>query len=415
MIVTEKLLDKISFEHGSSFYLLDSERFKCNFIELTNSFRKYYKNTSIAYSYKTNYVPRYCKIVNELGGYAEIVSSMEMSLALKLGVPAKKIFFNGPYKEINYVIQLLKNGGVVNIDSIEELMSIISFANNHKGGPFKVGIRCNFDIKNDTISRFGIDVESNAFIEIIDKIENHPNLKLVGLHCHFPNRNIESWRYRTLGMISVIDRFFKDKMHNLEQISLGGGIYGHMPDDLKSQFPFEVPNFDDYAQESAKVLDNYINKNFGDYRPLLIIEPGTALVADALRYACRINSIKNIRGRFIITLTGSSYNINPNPNRKNVPIQIFNMDDNSIKIKVHDAYFAGYTCIEGDYLYKGFEGEISIGDFIVFDDAGSYSIVMKPPFILPNVSIIEPINDSLDFKVIKRKETFDDIFNTYNL
>ena len=50
---------------------------------------------------------------------------------------------------------------------------------------------------------------------------------------------------------------------------------------------------------------------------------------------------------------------------------------------------------------------------LVFDDVGSYSVVMKPPFILPNVAIIELLPDQDGFEVIKRGETFDDVFSTY--
>jgi diaminopimelate decarboxylase len=37
--------------------------------------------------------------------------------------------------------------------------------------------------------------------------------------------------------------------------------------------------------------------------------------------------------------------------------------------------------------------------------------VLKPPFILPNFPIIEW--DGEKTKVVKRKETFDDLFKTY--
>ena len=62
---------------------------------------------------------------------------------------------------------------------------------------------------------------------------------------------------------------------------------------------------------------------------------------------------------------------------------------------------------------QGVQRQLAVGDFIAFDDVGSYSVVMKPPFILPNVAIVEPLADGLDYKLIKRRETFDDIFHTY--
>ena len=48
---------------------------------------------------------------------AEVVSSMEMNLARRLGILDKNIFFNGPIKNLEAAYSLLENGGTVNIDS----------------------------------------------------------------------------------------------------------------------------------------------------------------------------------------------------------------------------------------------------------------------------------------------------------
>ena len=96
-----------------------------------------------------------------------------------------------------------------------------------------------------------------------------------------------------------------------------------------------------------------------------------------------------------------------------MPIECFSSPSSTDRQTLENAYFGGYTCIEGDYLYKGFNGELSVGDFVVFDDVGSYSIVMKPPFILPNVAILEPLDRGKSLAVIKRGENFEDIFSTY--
>ena len=95
-----------------------------------------------------------------------------------------------------------------------------------------------------------------------------------------------------------------------------------------------------------------------------------------------------------------------------LPIEVISDNDNSLDYS--DVLFAGYTCIESDYLYAGYNGKLAVGDFIIFDKVGSYSIVMKPPFINPNVPIVEISEDNISYKLIKRKETFDDIFHTYD-
>ena len=72
----------------------------------------------------------------------------------------------------------------------------------------------------------------------------------------------------------------------------------------------------------------------------------------------------------------------------------------------------GFTCIEGDVLYKNYTGKLAVGDVIVISNCGSYSLVMKPPFILPNFTVLDICGDEIE--VIKRAETFDDIFHTFN-
>ena len=53
-----------------------------------------------------------------------------------------------------------------------------------------------------------------------------------------------------------------------------------------------------------------------------------------------------------------------------------------------------------------------MGDFVVIENCGSYSLVMKPPFILPNFAVLDINDDKIE--VIKRAETFDDLFHTFS-
>jgi diaminopimelate decarboxylase len=146
----------------------------------------------------------------------------------------------------------------------------------------------------------------------------------------------------------------------------------------------------------------------------LIIEPGTALAANVVNFICTVASIKDIRGETVVTTSGSVYNINPAPNRINVPIHVIPQSAERSVQTVSDARLVGFTCIETDCLYRGYSGQIAVGDLLRLEQVGAYSIVMKPPFILPNVAIVEFDSPSGQNRVIKRAETFDDIFATYN-
>jgi diaminopimelate decarboxylase len=69
----DALID-ISKRFGDSFYLFDAAVFKRNFDDFTRAFKSHYNRLAIAYSYKTNYLPRLCRLVHGWGGYAEVVS-----------------------------------------------------------------------------------------------------------------------------------------------------------------------------------------------------------------------------------------------------------------------------------------------------------------------------------------------------
>ncbi len=409
MKLSSEVIGRIHKEQESnSFYVLDSKKFEKNFDSLLSSFRQYYPNTNIAYSYKTNYIPRFCNAIHKKGGYAEVVSEMEMTLAKKIGVSPSNIYFNGPVKGKENIEALLLEDGHINMDSLEELNQVIEISNNHLDKKLNIGLRCSFDIEDGVVSRFGFDVNGEEFAKATEIINSMDGINLVGLHCHFATRSLSSWKNRTKGMLKLIEEKFSDA--EFEYISLGGGLYGDMPQSMKEQFSVKIPTFEEYAEVSSKPFAKYFSNK--KYQPLLIIEPGTALVANAMKYVTQVKSIKNNQGRTIATLSGSSYNINPKANRQgfSLPIEVFSKGQS--RQHFEDVWFAGYTCIESDYLYSGYNLELAIGDYIVFDEVGSYSVVMKPPFINPNVPIVE-IEENEIYKLIKRKETFDDIFHTY--
>ena len=400
-------LQQIANVYGESFYILDSKQFTDNFNELQDAFRKIYPETYIAYSYKTNYTPKLCRIVNELGGYAEVVSEMEIEIAKRVGVPAEKIIFNGPYKNPIAIKKLLLEGGCVNIDSIEEAKFIENIANKYKNHIISVGVRSNFEIRDGVLSRFGIDTKGDDYDWIINMITKTKNIQLREMHCHFATRALETWTPRAEGMLDLID----EKLEVLpDAIDLGGGLFGKMGESLKSQFSSYIPTYDEYASAVATLFA----EKFGtlENKPKLVIEPGSALVGDCMKFAAKVTGIKKVRGKAIATLLGSIYNINPTLNTKNPPITVYHENDNDLK-NYENLDFGGFTCIESDYLYRNYSGKLKIGDYVVFDNVGSYSVVLKPPFILPNFAIIDCSWDDKEVELIKEAETFDDLFHTF--
>ena len=402
MILNKQVISALRNAYGDAFYLLDSKQFRQNYMELRSAFRKIYPNFNIAYSYKTNYIPRLCKIVNELGGYAEVVSDMELEVALRSGVSAGRVIWNGPVKNVQKLESFLLAGGTDNVDCLEELEVVRRIARQHPDKQLNVGIRCNYNVGDGVLSRFGFDVDSVDFSEAVRFVTTTPNVHFINLQCHFAKRQIDYWPARAEGMVKIIERLGVV----FGRIDIGGGLFGKMAPSLQSQFSSTIPDYKAYAEAAATVFARYFADK--DVKPELIIEPGSALVGDCMKFVATVETIKCVRGKWLATVLGSQKNISMSG--INPPIEIIAMG--GAQKEYHDLDFVGFTCIEGDVLHHNYNGPLAHGDALVIGNCGSYSLVMKPPFILPNFAVLDISEGQTE--VIKRAETFDDLFHTFN-
>lgn len=402
MEIDQNTIRGLQTEFGEAFYLLDSAQFRKNYTELKAAFNDIYPNWNIAYSYKTNYTPKLCKIVNELGGYAEVVSEMELEIAKRVGCKMDRVIWNGPIKNVPIMEQFLLDGGTINIDSIEELEQIKEIHNRHADKLINVGIRCNYEVNDGVVSRFGFDIDGEDFMEAVKFATTTKNVKLINFQCHFAKRQITYWPARAKGMVELIDRLGIVP----ERIDIGGGLFGKMADSLKAQFSCEIPDYEAYAKAAAQVFADYFADK--DVKPELLIEPGSAVVGDCMKFIGTVKTIKNVRGKWIATVLGSQKNISMTG--INPPMEVISMGGEQKEYK--DLDFVGFTCIEGDVLYHNYTGKLAHQDAIVISNCGSYSLVMKPPFILPNFPVLDISEGKTE--VIKRAENFDDLFHTFN-
>ena len=193
-------------------------------------------------------------------------------------------------------------------------------------------------------------------------------------------------------------------------IDIGGGLGGKADFKIKQQLNYQVADYKDYAIIIATKFSEEFSNSF--YKPILMLEPGTALVANTMQYVCKIVDIKSIRNEYIAISSGSKINFHRLSNKINLPLSVYSNNKNKDRSNYYNSIsISGYTCMEDDYLYKNYYGWLYKGDFLVFDNVGSYSIVYKPPFILPNVPII--VLNGLDYIIVKEAETFNYIFQTY--
>lgn len=392
-------------QYGSPLYIFDEKGFIDNYHHLCEAMRECYSKFIPAYSYKTNYTPHICKLVKSLGGYAEVVSDMELYVALQIGYEHNQIVYNGPCKGPQMEEHIL-NGGISNIDNKAEANRVVALAKANRDTIIKIGIRINTDIGANFISRFGLEVGSQEMEDVVSMLRAEPNIRVVGLHMHVSRaRYIEAWQKRIDNILEAADRYIDGTP---EYIDLGSGMFADMEDYLKNQFTIKVPTYEEYAEVVAGTMAKHY-KNVEE-KPLLMTEPGTTVVSRYLSILTTVVGVKTIKDRHIALVDADYHNTGETSRMMKVPFTHYSYGNGEESGDMPD--IMGFTCLEQDCIFKEFPEKVRVGDVIEFRNVGGYSIVYKPPFIQPCCAIVSIMEDGTA-KMIKRKETFEDIFKTF--
>jgi diaminopimelate decarboxylase len=413
MILSLKEIKKIEAGFKTPFYILDELAFLKNYTDIVKAFGGRYEKFILAYSYKTNYIPYLCKIIKSKGGFAEVVSRLEYDLALKVGQKPEKIVFNGPVKNYEDIELALSGRSLVNLDSFSEIDHVAKYAVRHPKEQVKIGLRINIDLSDKKkqshiqehlqVGRFGFEPTDQTLKKVISRLSSVGNVVVSSLHGHTSSTDRSVWCYKVITetLCGIAERFLPE---TIEYINIGGGIFGHIPPKMRWT---KTPTFDDYAKEVCRILKS--NKWAQRQRPYLVLEPGIAMVANAISFVTKVKAVKNIRGRLFVVVDSNAFNIKPTFHKINQPYQVIR---NTNKQKHCIFSVVGSTCMEKDYLLTEIKDKLpEAGDFIKIDNAGAYTIVLTPQFINPVFAIVCKKGNNL--KCVRLRQTLNDMFGNY--
>ena len=377
---------------------MDNKLLKSKFKDLYRQFNALYP-TTIAYSYKTNYLPYICKTLYNEGAFAEIIPGFEFELAKKLGIKGKNIIVNGPYKPKEELMEMLEYGCHINVDNIEEIKLVSEIATD-LGVIVEIGIRINAKIGELPWSKFGFNVETGEADKVIRFIQRLKNVKLVGIHMHIGTDIIDPKLYSdAVGIILQLYDRNKDKI-DIKYIDIGGGFAssGAIPINTSSDKKWKVPSTREYANAICKPL----NKYFKNKKPRLILEPGRFLVDEAIYLITRVVSVKNIFGvRSLIVDAG--VNILPSSYYRNHKIVCEGKGKRRILTDIY-----GPLCMQADLLEAGvYLPDLKPGDILIIQTCGAYEQSQSMQFIRPRPAVV-CVDGNKKF-LIRRKERLSDI------
>jgi diaminopimelate decarboxylase len=289
--------------HGSPLFVVSEGELRRRYRELERAFSLRYPRVTVAYSYKTNYLSAICAVLHQEGAWAEVVSGFEYEIAEALRVPGDRIVFNGPLKRRAELEKAIAAGSMINVDSTEEIALIEAIA-RARGEIVPLGIRVNMLLNDPPWDRFGFNVENGQAAAAAARVASSPCLRLAGLHAHLGTylTEVEMYARAAARVAELCASLRHGSGIELEYLDFGGGYASR--NRLHGQcLPVDhvVPGLDRYAEALTGAL---LRGGFpADRLPRLIVEPGRALVDEAVQLLTRVISCKQLAdGRRAVVL-----------------------------------------------------------------------------------------------------------------
>lgn len=266
------------------------QRIKDNYYSIYNAFNKYFKNVSIHFALKCNYIPACIEALFKVGCSVEVMSSIELQIALQNGFKRNQIVCNGLGKTKEELLQELENSKLIFIDNINDLERINSLSLD-LGKKIPIGLRVLPNIKSSSheevmikpSSKLGMDI--NTAMEFLKQSkETNSNLNIIGIQFHLMSHLKDCSLYKEYlsSIESFLENVYKELNYSFQYINLGGGF--------ETRFIMENNNID--ISSLAKIAYDKLKNLPYDYE--LIVEPGRYIMADLAVILASIISEKRV-------------------------------------------------------------------------------------------------------------------------
>lgn len=298
-------------------YIVDEAKIRENCQSYVKYFAVREQKNRIAYAGKA-FLPKYmCRLIAEEGLYLDVVSGGELYTAYQAGFNMEHIIFHGNNKSVDEIELGLTLGiGIFVVDHVQELLLLQKLCKkkNDKQAIYlriKPGIEAHtheYIQTGQNDSKFGFSLSGGDFEQIMEMLNSCDCLQLVGLHAHIGSQIFEISPYLTEVkiMLSLAKRIHEQYGIEIQEIDLGGGfgVYYTEVDTPKSieQFCTAI------LKEAEEVCQQLKMK-----QPILILEPGRSIVANAGSTLYTIGATKVIPGirKYISVDGGMTDNIRP--------------------------------------------------------------------------------------------------------
>ncbi len=400
-------------KYGTPAYIMDENRIreKCRIYKTALS-ENFPCGSMPLFASKSLCFKRIYEIAKEEGIGIDVVSSGEIYTASKAGFPMEKAYFHGNNKTDWDIAFAMDCGvGYFICDNADELAAVNAEAEKRKITQ-KILIRITPGIDPHTHakistgkvdSKFGAAIETGQAKELTQLALSLGNIDLQGFHCHIGSQIFEYEPFcdAAVIMLGYIAEMKKELGFITKVLNLGGGMgVRYVESDPEIDYAANIKGI----AETVKALCEKYSLD----EPVILMEPGRSIVADAGLTLYTVGGTKEIKGfKNYVSVDGG---MPDNPR-----YALYQSDytvviaDKMNETADYQCTVAGRCCESGDLIQEGVMlPKPQRGDILAVMTTGAYNYAMSSNYnaiCKPPVIMIDGENDY----VAVRRETFEDM------
>jgi len=395
LFIDEVSLEDLAREYGTPVYIYSGSKLKENLNGYLSSVRE---EDKVCYSVKSNSNIHLLELLADLGSGFDVVSGNELRKCLEAGAKPEDIVFSGVGKtEEELVLAIKENIFSINIESEEELDRIIKTAKDLEKKA-QCMIRINPDISSEShpyiqtglkTSKFGILRE--GIDSLVEKASKSGLINLKGIASHVGSQIFnKELIFENLNLLTEIANNLIRQGHALSYIDLGGGL--------------GISYQEEKELKPRAVLEEVISK----LEPLnlnLLLEPGRSISGNTGVLLSKVEYLKKTSDlNFAVIDSGMNDLLRPSLYQAWHNISV--VETNNQKELSYEV--VGPVCESGDTFGEDRILSLNEDSILAIHDAGAYGHVMSSNYnsrLRPPEILVE----GQEIKVIRRRETFDDL------
>ncbi|NXS93927.1 AZIN2 inhibitor, partial [Jacana jacana] len=310
------------------------------------------------------------RLLAELGAGFACTNKAEISRVQSIGVPAEKIFYSSPCKQVAHIKYAASQS--VQLMTFDNEVELSKVARSHPRARMLLGITADSSPSAHPSMTFGTTLKSCRHLLETAKEQA---VKVVGISFHLGSHGLEPQTFaQSVAAAQLAFEMGMELGHQMHLLDIGGGFPG--TEDTRARF-------EEMAAMINSALDLYFPEGCGVE---IVARPGRYYVTSAFTFAASVTAMGEVPteqpgsdGRWEGG-TGPSMSLShPEPSPRS-PLRGRTRQQEEPKLPSLSTSLWGPLGQPEDHISDSLElPQLQVGDWLIFEDMGAYTIATSSP------------------------------------